>query len=134
MFLKVCRRRGEALLRKPFLKNGCRIYISVFGVDSFGMGMQFSQIPKRVALAKCGQEHSNHLVFHYVSCGSFIRIHSIRNTLNELYKLYVRPHLDYGDVIYHIPHGIDGSEICSIFCCPSSDRNLERNISGRAVQ
>ena len=27
-----------------------------------------------------------------------------RHTLNEMYKLYVRPHLDYGDVIYHIPH------------------------------
>ncbi len=27
-----------------------------------------------------------------------------RQTLIELYKLYVRPHLDYGDVIYHIPH------------------------------
>ena len=26
-----------------------------------------------------------------------------RHTLNELYKLYVRPHLDYGDVIYHSP-------------------------------
>ena len=26
-----------------------------------------------------------------------------RHTLNELYKLYVRPHLDYGDVIDHIP-------------------------------
>ena len=26
-----------------------------------------------------------------------------RHTLNELYKLYVRPHLDYGDGIYHIP-------------------------------
>ena len=26
-----------------------------------------------------------------------------RHTLNELYKLYVRPFLDYGDVIYHIP-------------------------------
>ena len=26
-----------------------------------------------------------------------------RNTLTELYKLYVRPHLDYGYVIYHIP-------------------------------
>ena len=26
-----------------------------------------------------------------------------RHTLDELYKLYVRPHLDYGDVIYHIP-------------------------------
>ena len=26
-----------------------------------------------------------------------------RHTLVEIYKLYVRPHLDYGDVIYHIP-------------------------------
>ena len=26
-----------------------------------------------------------------------------RHTLNELYKLYVRPHLDNGDIIYHIP-------------------------------
>ena len=26
-----------------------------------------------------------------------------RHTLNELYKLYERPHLEYGDVIYHIP-------------------------------
>ena len=26
-----------------------------------------------------------------------------RHSLNELYTLYVRPHLDYGDVIYHIP-------------------------------
>ena len=26
-----------------------------------------------------------------------------RHTLNNLYKLYVRPHLDYGDFIYHIP-------------------------------
>ena len=30
-----------------------------------------------------------------------------RHTLNELYKLYVRPNLDYGDVIYHIP-----SKVC----------------------
>ena len=26
-----------------------------------------------------------------------------RPALNELYKLHVQPHLDYGDVIYHIP-------------------------------
>ena len=26
-----------------------------------------------------------------------------RHILNELFKLYVRPHLEYGDVIYHIP-------------------------------
>ena len=26
-----------------------------------------------------------------------------RHTLNELFKFYVRPHLEYGDVIYHIP-------------------------------
>ena len=30
-----------------------------------------------------------------------------RHTLSNLYKLYVRPHLDYGDVIYHIP-----SKVC----------------------
>ena len=27
-----------------------------------------------------------------------------RHTLNEMHKMHVRPHLDYGDVIYHIPH------------------------------
>ena len=26
-----------------------------------------------------------------------------RHTLSESYKLYIRPHLDYGDVIYHVP-------------------------------
>ena len=25
-------------------------------------------------------------------------------TLDQMYKLFVRPHFDYGDVIYHIPH------------------------------
>ena len=29
-----------------------------------------------------------------------------RQTPNELYKLYVRPHLDYGDIIYHIPQKV----------------------------
>ena len=33
-----------------------------------------------------------------------------RNTLSDLYKLYVRPHLDYGDVIYHVPERDDGSK------------------------
>ena len=32
-----------------------------------------------------------------------------RKTLDQLYKLYVRPHLDYGDVIYHIP-----AKICDV--------------------
>ena len=27
-----------------------------------------------------------------------------KETLIVVYELYVRPHLDYGDVIYHIPH------------------------------
>ena len=36
-----------------------------------------------------------------------------RQTLNEMYKLYVRLHLDYGDVIYHIPHNIcEYSQCC----------------------
>ena len=29
-----------------------------------------------------------------------------RKTLNELYKLYVQPYLDYGDISYRIPHKI----------------------------
>ena len=37
----------------------------------------------------------------------FLSKYLSRNTLNELYKLYVRPHLDYGDVIYHIPQKED---------------------------
>ena len=28
------------------------------------------------------------------------------STLTQMYKMFVRPHLDYGDVIYHIPHPI----------------------------
>ena len=40
----------------------------------------------------------------------FMSKYLTRNTLNELYKLYVRPHLDYGDVIYHIQQGMDCSE------------------------
>lgn len=32
---------------------------------------------------------------------NFLSKYLPRKTLIELYKLYVRPHLDYGDVIYH---------------------------------
>ena len=39
--------------------------------------------------------------------------HLPRHTLNEMYKMYVRPHLDYGDVIYHIHHKI--CEFCQSF-------------------
>ncbi len=38
---------------------------------------------------------------------SFLSNYLSTNTLNNLYKLYVRPHLDYGDVIYHIPQKYD---------------------------
>ena len=60
---------------------------------------------------------------------------------NLLIYLYVRPHLDYGDVIYHIPpkksdfsqdtslNNYGKTRISSIFCCTSSDWNMERNIS-----
>ena len=26
-----------------------------------------------------------------------------RRVLDHVYKMYIRPHLDYGDIIYHIP-------------------------------
>ena len=33
-----------------------------------------------------------------------------RNIISDLYKQSVTPHLDYGDVIYHVPEGDDGSK------------------------
>ena len=43
-----------------------------------------------------------------------------RHTLNELYKLYVRPHLDYGDVIYHTP-----AKVCEFIILPNLMEKLE---------
>ena len=36
-----------------------------------------------------------------VTLVKFLSKYVDRNVLNSCYKLYVRPHLDYGDVIYH---------------------------------
>lgn len=33
----------------------------------------------------------------------FLSKYLLRHTLNEMYKLYVRPYLNYGDVIYRLP-------------------------------
>ena len=46
-----------------------------------------------------------------------------RHTLNELYKLYVRPHLDYGDVIYHIPPKV--CEFSQTIILPNQMEKLE---------
>ena len=42
-----------------------------------------------------------------------------RDVIDQMYKLYVRPHLDYGDVIYHgddpeINSSLDGN-ICTTY-------------------
>ena len=42
-------------------------------------------------------------------------------TIKQLYKSYVRPHLDYSDVIYHTPH----SE-CELSHTPFLNRNMEK--------
>ena len=31
----------------------------------------------------------------------YLSKYHMRDVLDQLYKLYVRPHLDYGDIIYH---------------------------------
>ena len=31
----------------------------------------------------------------------FLSKYVARDVLDQIYKLYVRPHLDYGDIIYH---------------------------------
>ena len=44
-----------------------------------------------------------------------------RHTLNDIYKLYIRPHLDYGDVIYHIPHNM-----CEFSHCFKLSNQMEK--------
>ena len=51
----------------------------------------------------------------------------IRHTLNEIYKLYIRPHLDYGDVIYHIPAKV--CEFSGKVALPSFMEKLESPFS-----
>ena len=69
------------------------------------------------------------------------------HTLNELYKLYLRPHLDYDDVTYHIPAKVcEFSENISLsnlmeklesvqyrYWCPCCIWNVEGNITRKAV-
>ena len=43
----------------------------------------------------------------------FLSKYLLRHTRYKIYKLYVRPHLDYGDVIFHIPHKMRGFSDCS---------------------
>ena len=47
-----------------------------------------------------------------------------RQTLNELYKIYVRPHLDYVDVLYHIPQ-----KVCDFSLEITLHRRMERHES-----
>ena len=63
-------------------------------------------------------------------------------SLGQLYKLYVRPHLDYGDVIYHIsakiceasqnitlPKTNGKIKVRPVFSCSCYYRNMEGNIT-----
>ena len=42
----------------------------------------------------------------YIGMLKFLSRYLPVSTLTQIYKMFVRPHLDYGDVIYHIPHTI----------------------------
>ena len=46
-----------------------------------------------------------------------------RHTVNEIYKLYVRPHMDYGDVFYHIPRKV--CDFSGNFVLPNLMEKLE---------
>ena len=76
-----------------------------------------------------------------IGMSKFMSKYLSRSALSQLYKLYVRPHLDYGALLYHVPQG----DACSRnylmeklesvqYSAALADRNLARNISGKAVQ
>ena len=69
-----------------------------------------------------------------------------RYALNDLYKLYVRPHLVYGDVIYHtpakmsdfsqniiVPNLMETIGVSSVFCYFGCNWNMEGNVSREVV-
>ena len=49
-----------------------------------------SHVKEKIVIARRGIGEIHHLS-KYVT----------RDVLDQIYKLYVRPHLDYGDIIYH---------------------------------
>ena len=52
------------------------------------------------------------------------------NTLNYLCKLYIRIHLDYGDVIYHILQKAGGSENYTMSRLESAQYSTDLAVSG----
>ena len=47
--------------------------------------------------------------------------------LNQMYKIFARPHFDYGDVIYHIPHSYNEFD-SSISLHPLMEKSKKFNI------
>ena len=43
----------------------------------------------------------------FIGILSYLRNYLPLKTLAQIYKMYTRPHLDYGDVIYHIPQTVN---------------------------
>ena len=56
----------------------------------------------------------------------FLSKYLSRNTLNELYKLYVRPHLDYGDVIYHLMEKLESVQYAAALAVTGTWRGTSR--------
>ena len=70
-----------------------------------------------------------------------------RSSLCEIYKLHIRPHLDYGDVLYHIPTKVyefrstntlpsikEKIESVSIFSCSRCYGCMEGDIEGQIIR
>ena len=49
-----------------------------------------------------------------------------RHTLSGLYKLYVRPHLNYGDVIYHLSDKLTKNEVSKKLITEHSKSNIKK--------
>ena len=43
------------------------------------------------------------------------------NTLDQIYKMFIRPHFDYGDVIYHIPPYVNPYNSCLLYTSDAAD-------------
>ena len=93
--LKRCGEAGQLLsLMRSFLKN--RKQQTVLNGQCSNWGDILAGVPQGSILGPL-------LFLIGIGLLKYLSKYLPRHTLNELYKLYVLPHLVYGDVIYHNP-------------------------------
>ena len=91
------RTRGLAIIINPLYFNGCMILKKKF-YRHLGLTLD-----SKLAFT----EHINDkikIANRFIGVLKYLSKYLPLKTLDQVYKMFIRPHLDYGDVVFHIPH------------------------------